>query len=237
MFPVCLGTYFTPLAVRDRFESAVAKVGCRQFELDKTEQHAKAGGRKAIMPVVVFAQRAADQGSEGRTQVDTHIENREPGVPSCTAFGIQISNDGAYIWLQQASAQNNENKPQEKSVNRWDGQDEMSGHDDDAAKPDGFLGADQPVRYPATREGHKINRRGIKPVYGGRRRIAESQAAAFYRIDHKKNKQGPHAVVTEPLPHLGEEQRVQSARMSAASDLWCGGGFDDGIGHVIILSV
>src|SRR5207248_8353695 len=42
----------------------------------------------------------------------------------------------------------------------------------------------------------------------------ESQTASRDRRGHEQDQQRAHAVIAEPLPHFGEEERRQSARMT-----------------------
>jgi hypothetical protein len=69
---------------------------------------------------------------------------------------------------------------------------------------------------PAAGQCREVNARGVEPVDGGGRLVIEAEAAALHLVHHEQHEQRPHAVVAQPLPHLGEEQRVESARMAGS---------------------
>ncbi len=44
--------------------------------------------------------------------------------------------------------------------------------------------------------------------------VVDAETTAFDGADEEQHEDGPHAVVGESLPHLGEEERGESARMA-----------------------
>jgi hypothetical protein len=108
---------------------------------------------------------------------------------------------------------------------RWYRENKVAQHDDDAAKPDGFLRPDDAIRDPATWQRNEVNGSRIQTVNGGCRCVAETKPAALDRIDHEKNEQGPHTVVAESLPHLCKKQRIQASWVCCSRYLGSSGGF------------
>ena len=74
--------------------------------------------------------------------------------------------------------------------------------------------ADQSVGNPSARERQRVYAERVEPVDGAGRRGVVTHPARRERRGHEENQQRPHAVVAEALPHLGEEQRGQSTRVS-----------------------
>ena len=94
----------------------------------------------------------------------------------------------------------------------------MTRHDNNAAKKNGPLSPEQPVGNPAPRQCNDINERGIDTVNRRGRAVVEPHAAVHDLVRHEQHEERPHAVVAEALPHLGEKQCHQTARV--AEDLW-----------------
>ena len=99
-------------------QTRVAKPWRRDPELDQSDQHADPGRRKTIMPAKPFAfsQRAADQWTNHRTDIDAHIENGESGVPTGITGRVQLADDGTDVWFQQARAEHHEYESDEERV-------------------------------------------------------------------------------------------------------------------------
>ena len=86
--------------------------------------------------------------------------------------------------------------------------------DQDAAVEHGAPLADQAIGDPAARQAGHVHHRRVQPVDRARDARLESQPARRDRRGHEEDEQHPHAVVAEALPHLGEEERRQPARMA-----------------------
>ena len=76
-------------------------------------------------------------------------------------------------------------------------------------------GAEQAVADPAARQRDQIYECRVESVDGSGRLVVEAEAAVRHGIHHEQHEQRPHAVVAEALPHLGEEERVKPARVTA----------------------
>ena len=82
-----------------------------------------------------------------------------------------------------------------------------------AADQHGLPLAEVAVRQVAADDRGQIDERGVEPVQ--RERVL---AFVMQRIDQVEHQQRPHAVIAEPLPHLGEKDHRQRAWMSAGVD-------------------
>ena len=189
----------------------------RQGELDQPEQHAHTRRGESVMPVL-RGQPAAGQGSQERAQVDTHVVDGKAAVPPWIAGGIEFADHCADIRLEQPGAERDQDQPQEKRRNPWNGERKVTAHDDDAAIPDRALGTHQAVGHPTARQGQQIDRGGIQPVDRGGGLVGQPHPAVLDGRDHEQHQQCPHAVVAEALPHFRHEERKQAARVSDPRD-------------------
>ena len=162
---------------------------------------------------VTFAEGTAYQRTEQRAQVDAHIENGITRIPAGSALWVQFADDGADIRFQQAGAQHHQHQADVESGDCRDGQGKVAEHDDDAAIPDGILGADHAVGDPAPRQRSQVHGCRVQPVNRGSGHVIHAQAAFSDRCGHEQHQQGPHAVIAEAFPHLGEEQGAKTGRM------------------------
>ena len=85
-----------------------------------------------------------------------------------------------------------------------DRQAELADGQQQGAEGDGLAGAQIPVRQHAADQRQQIDQRGVGPVLAGRPLVLEQEV-----LGQVVDQQSPHAVVGEPLPHLGEEQHEQ----------------------------
>ena len=86
--------------------------------------------------------------------------------------------------------------------------------DQDAAVEHGAPLADQAIGDPAARQAHHVHHRGVEPVDRAGRAVSKPSPPARPARGHEQDEQRAHAVVAEALPHLGEEQRGEAARMA-----------------------
>jgi hypothetical protein len=74
----------------------------------QAEQHADAGRREAEMPIDALRQISGDERANERAEVDTHVEQGEPGVAAGVSLPIERADERAYVRLQQAGADDDE---------------------------------------------------------------------------------------------------------------------------------
>jgi hypothetical protein len=83
-------------------------------------------------------------------------------------------------------------------------------HQQHRAEQDRLAGAEVAVGEDAADQRQQIHQRCVGAVLGARGLVVEQQM-----LGQVEDQDAPHAVVGEPLPHLGEEQDHQAARVIA----------------------
>ena len=131
-----------------------------------------------------------------------------------SSLPIELPDDDADVALQQAGADDDQEEPEVEGRERRERHAEMPAGDEDAAIEHGAPLADQPVGDPPAGQRGHVHHRGVETVDGARACRVESEAAGGKRRRHEQNEQRAHAVIAEALPHLGEEERRESARMA-----------------------
>ena len=120
----------------------------------------------------------------------------------------------------------------------------MAARDDDSADqhrapPDRSLQTEPAIGDPPARQAHEVDHRSIGAVNRSSCRRRQAEAAHGRRRRHIENEEAAHPVVTEALPHLGKEERRQSARMSKESAIVSahsrGGGAVNRCAHLVTL--
>ena len=184
-----------------------------QHVLQHGEGHAHAGGAETQMPIHLLAQERADPRPQKGSDVDSHVENGETGVPPSVVSRIEVSDDGADVGFQQTGAQGHQGQPHvERDLGR-NRQRIVAGGDDDASHQDGAALADEPVRHPSSGESQRVDSEGIQTVDRARLGLAHAHPSPG-AVDHEQDQEGPHSVVAETLPHLGEEQGREPSGMT-----------------------
>src|SRR5688572_18161108 len=97
-------------------QSRFTQMMCCELELQQTQKHAYAGSSESIVPVDLLAERAAQERTNRRAQIDPHVEDREPGIALAAPFGIKLSHDHADVRLEQASAQHDQHQSQKERL-------------------------------------------------------------------------------------------------------------------------
>ena len=97
---------------------------------------------------------------------------------------------------------------------RWHGHAEVAAGDQDAAVQHRALRTDQAIRDPAARQRRHVHHRRVQAVDGAGGGRVEAQAAGGGGGGHEQDQQGAHPVVAEALPHLGEEEGGEPARVT-----------------------
>jgi hypothetical protein len=84
--------------------------------------------------------------------------------------------------------------------------------DHDAADEDRALLPDQAIGDPAARNRQRVDAEGVEAV-DRRGSLGVHAEAAARGVRHEQHQQGAHSVIAEALPHLGEEQGREAARV------------------------
>src|SRR4029078_1655201 len=111
----------------------------------------------------------------------------------------------AYVWLRAPGAPQGGAQPQEEEGERVQGQADVAEGDDDAPDQHGPPLADEPVGDPPPRQGRQGGHGGVEAVEGTRLGGIPAQPSLDYGGGHEEEEDGPHAVVDEALPPLGDE--------------------------------
>src|SRR3989442_1252212 len=94
--------------------------------LNQSQDHAYAGGAKAIMPIVFLAQRSAYERTNERAQIDPHVINAETRVPPRATLRIKLPHHGADVRLEQPGAGDHQDQAKVKSFLARYGQSEVT---------------------------------------------------------------------------------------------------------------
>ena len=166
------------------------------------------------MPVDVLTEISANQGRNQRAEIDPHIEDRKPGIAAHIVLAIEIADHGADVRFQQASAEDDDCETRVESWQRGDSHREVPEGNDDAAPQNRLALASDPVRQPPAGQAEQEDHGGVKPVDRAGFRNGEVQSAFFRFRDHEQNEESAHPVIAETLPHLGEEESGEAARVT-----------------------
>ena len=200
-----------------------AGTGCRplsprcfaaQHVLHDANRHADARRGKARVPAHALAQIAAHERRQERAEVDAHVENREAGVAPLVFGRVELADDHADVALEQPGANHDQDEPEVEGHDRRHGHREVAAGDDDAAVEHGPPLPDQPIRNPAARQRGHVRHRGVEAIDGPALRRIEGEPPGRQRRRHVEQQQGAHPVVAEPLPHLGEKEDGEPARVA-----------------------
>ena len=85
----------------------------------------------------------------------------------------------------------------------------MASGDDESADQDRAARPDKIIRQVAPEDANHVARHGVVAVDLSGVFLVHPHSAHRQRRDHEQQKDRPHAVVGEPLPHLGVEQHAQ----------------------------
>ena len=166
------------------------------------------------MPVDALRQVAGDQRPEQRPDVDAHVENREPGVAAVVALGIERADERADARLEQSGADDDQGQAGIEKRQRRERQHEVAHHDDHTAEQHAAVLPEPPVAEDAADDRRAPRGSRVGAVDRRGQRIPHGQAAGRNWRSHVEDEERPHPVITEPLPHLGEEQRRQPSRVT-----------------------
>ncbi len=148
--------------------------------------------------------------AEHRANVDAHVKDREPLVAPGVAGRIQAADHRGDIWLEQAVAadQQAERGVKKRMIHRFlrvKRQDDVPRHHQQAAHQHRADIACQPVGDQPAEERREVDQRHVPRRNVGRPRLVES--VVFTEVE-AQNVQ--HQIEAEPLPHLGEEERIEA---------------------------
>src|SRR5581483_2761424 len=114
---------------------------------EEAKQHADAGGGEAPMPAEALAlpKSAADDRPEAGTDVDAHVEDREPRVAPRIALAIDLPDHGGHVRLEEAGADDDQPQADVEHGHAGEREGEVTGRDDQAADDERAPRADEPI--------------------------------------------------------------------------------------------
>ncbi len=182
------------------------------------------------MPAEFECERRRQERPGQRADVDAHVENRESRVPARAALRVELRDDRADVGFEKSDPECVQHQSEEEDLRDAGDQRRVADHDEHGPGQHRSLLADQPVRDVTAQQRQQVAATEIQAIDGACRAIIDAQSTVHDGVRHEQDQHRSHAVVGEPFPHLCEEQRVQSARLSeelATGGAVPGGGFQD----------
>src|SRR5882724_11324319 len=124
------------------------------------------------MPVQFFSQCSTDERADKRAEIYSHVKYAKPGISSRAAFRIKFANHRAYIWLEHAGSDHDEDQADVESFSSRYRKHEVASGDNHASIPNRSLRPQESVGEPSTGQRCEVNRRGVKAVNGSRRFVS-----------------------------------------------------------------
>ena len=196
------------------------------------DQHADAGSGEAVMPAGLFAERAANERRQERTDIDADIEDRIGAVAPPIAGRIKPTDLGRDIRLERAVAEDERGERQQEQL--LDRHQEMADGHEDRADDDGAALPEHPVGKKPAENRREIDERGVEAVDLRRKGLhVERTEDRFEHVleagktehiagvlgdqqifRHVEDEERAHPVIREALPHLGGEQEGEAFGMA-----------------------
>ncbi len=202
--------------------------------------HADAGQPETVRPAPAFADVAAHQRGEQRTEIDAGIEQREARIAARVVFRIQLAHDGGDVGLEETHADDDQRQRQVGHAQRGlvaDDQPVGAAHGFVAFRRHAEVAEDQQqaaehhrLAHAQPTVGHQPadHRHAVHQPAVGAEQIQPGLVAEQVVLGQVEQQQRLHAVEGEALPHLGEEGDVHALGM--AEEI-VGGGQGGGRGH------
>ena len=212
-----------------RVHADVAQVLPAQDVLDQAEEHAHRGGSEPEVPgrgrrnavvgqegaePVALDQEARDDRRGERADVDAHVEDGVAGGATDVLLAVELTDHRADVGLEQAGAEDDQAEAEVEGGVGRDREADVAAHDQRAAEEHRLALAQEPVGDPAAGQAHQVDQRHVDADDGRPVRVAPPDAALLDRRGQEQDQERAHPVVREALPHLGEEQGRQAARMA-----------------------
>jgi hypothetical protein len=184
------------------------------------------------MPTGLLAERAADQGSQERSDIDADIEDRIGAVAATVAGRIEPSDLSGNIRLERPIAEDERQQREQKQL--LDRHEKMADRHQRRPDDDGAALTEHAVGEKASEDRREIDEGRVEAVNLRRQWLhierAEDRfqsaldagkpdhAAGMTRHEHifrhVEDEQRAHPVIGEALPHLGGEQEGEAFRMT-----------------------
>ena len=163
---------------------------------------------KSQVPRVGLAHGDAEVAAEQRSHVDARIEQGEARVPARVALLVERAHHGGDIRLEEAGAHDVEGDAEEEELLRVDGEHQAADDHQRAAPEQRLAEPEDLVREQPAHEGEGVDEGLGRAVLQVRRVLRHHEL-----VDHEEGQHAAHAVEAEALPHLGEEEPPELARV------------------------
>jgi hypothetical protein len=166
---------------------------------------------------VHLAEVAGHDRAERGAQVDAHVEDRVGGIAADIGARVELPDDHRDVRLEEARADDDEGQRQPEHVDRravlaaaaLDGHQHVAEGQQHRAEQYCLALAEVAVGEVAADHRRDVHQRRVGAVDD--RGLAVGEQPVLHQVE---NQQPAHAVVGEALPHLGEEQHEQPARVA-----------------------
>ena len=187
-----------------------------EYVNEQSQHHAHA--RSAKTPVVsepgCFLQSTADDRRQERAEVDSHVEDRVRTVTSRVVLRIKATDLYGHVGFEETIAHDEETKGRIEDPDVFKGHQEVTNRHEDGPDDNGHPVAQITVRKETAEQRREVDQRGVPFVDLGGVGLGPLE-----EVDHVEDQQGPHPVITEALPHFGEEENVKPDGMSEKGPL------------------
>ena len=205
------------------------------------DQHADTSGGEAVVPTEDLPQGSADERREDRAEVDAHVEDAEGAVAAGVVVGVEATDLRGDVRLEAAVAEHQaEQRQEEQRLRRHQ---EVPDRHQQRAEDHRATLADHTVRQHPTEERREVDEGDVETHHLGAERLERDTAVRVgvgerseegleraldgvepehfspdvgldeQVLHHVEHQQGLHAVEAEALPHLGQEQEGEAARV------------------------
>ena len=185
------------------------QVATTEDVLRETEEHPEPGTCEAKVPIDALGDPARDDGAEEGAEVDSHVEHGKAGVAPFIAGFIESAHERADVWLQQSRADHDQAEAGIEKRETMERQREVAERDDDPTEQHAAV-----LPEPGVGDQSAEDRREPHAGDVGGVGIAGLRVGKGERFRHVQDEEPAHPVIAEALPHLGEEERGETARVA-----------------------
>jgi hypothetical protein len=176
------------------------------------DEHSDAGGGEGPAPPEPVAEQRGHEVAHEGPDVDAHVEDVVAGILQRAALRVQPAYERRHVGLEETVADHDHAQGQKERVGTGNRQHQVTDPHQGAADNDRLAIADLAVGENAAEERRQVHQRDERPVHLCGGLVAESETAD-HGVPHVQHQDSEHEVVPEPLPHFGEEQRLEAGRV------------------------
>lgn len=139
-------------------EALVGRQECYQ-----ANSQADSGCAESGMPPVLVPHDCGDEVADERAQVDAEVEDVEAGVLELASLGVESTEHGRDVWLEEAVADDEQAQPEVEHAHALERQADVSGTHDDGTEHDRLAVAEDAVGEDAADEGREVDQGRVGP--------------------------------------------------------------------------